>query len=189
MTSQPPLPAPPPRPPNKRSRRLAWLVLILTLGVPVALALSAPSGSGGCRNPVGAGGAVVSASGGVTVRDAGLSLEDDDCYWDYRNELYLDFDGPVFLSISGTDTGSPGRANDVEIDFATETVVLTTELTANRSSCEITIDIATADRLVGSFECDNLVAGEYGQESNGVVPKPDLPSSSLSGVFELAREA
>jgi hypothetical protein len=122
------------------------------------------------------------------MRDAGFSLEDDDCYWDYRGELYLDFDGPALLSISATDTASPGRANDVEITFATETVVLTTDLTANRSSCEVTIEIATPDRVVGSFECLRLVAGQYDQGSNGVVPRPELSPSGLAGVFELVQE-
>lgn len=186
MTSQTPLPPPPPR---NRSRRRVWLAVgIGLIGARVAFALLDPLGgrSSAGRCDLSDGGAVVNASGAVKLREAGFNIEDDNCFWDYRTMMYLDFDGPVGLSVSGT--ASPGEASAVEISIYNEFVVLSTEIPANRSACVMTVVTSTPERLAGSFECNELVAAHYGPGSN-LVPDPDLPLSTLVGTFAIVRSS
>jgi hypothetical protein len=180
-----------PPPPEMRSRRLVWIVVAVTLiGVRIAIAVFFQDGTsrgGGCERDS-EGGAILSASGAVAMQDAGFNIEDDDCFWDYRTEMYLDFDGPAPLYISAR--GLPGELTNVEIYVATESVVLSTEIVANRSACFVIIEAWTPERLVGSFECTKLVAAHYTQGSIAMlVADPDLPLTNLAGTFVLVPES
>jgi len=187
------LPAPPPeerRPSRFRVLLVFLAVVVLSSAVQLLLHRSSSFEN---RCPATDGGALLDVSGDVTMHDAIFVVEDDNCLWDPRPGMYIEFDSsePAALSFGGPTRLGSGRNASLDLWTGTPIVAYSTDLAANRHACTIDVDVSTTERVAGSIACTRLIGAHVSMASalQRIRVRTLRPSTSLAHSSSLGSQA
>jgi len=123
------------------------LVLLAVVVLPIDVGLLVESWvSSRDPCPTGEGGAVLDVSGEVTMQHAVFVAEDDNCLWDPRPGMYVEFDGPAAVSFGGPTRVGSSPNTTFDLWAGTPIVAYTTDLHENKHACTIEVEVSTSDR-------------------------------------------
>jgi hypothetical protein len=163
-------------------------VVVVSTGVRLLVQLSSFQDQGTC--PATEGGALLDVSGDVTMHDAVFVVEDDNCIWDSRPGMYVEFDSgePAALAFGGPTRLGSSRNARFDLWVGGPIIAYSTDLAANRHACSIDVDDSTTERIAGSITCTRLVGARHSTASGlQRLRGADARAINVAGTFEFTR--
>lgn len=122
------------------------------------------------------------------MQHAVFVAEDDNCLWDRRPGMYVEFDGPAAVSFVGPTRVGSSRNTTFDLWAGTPIVAYTTDFHENKHACTIEVEVSTSDRIAGSILCGRLIGAHYSTGSGlQRIAGKNAPTISIAGTFEFTR--